>query len=347
MIISQKVDVEDDLLGFFVGWIKEFAKHFDQVFVITLTKGSYQLPDNVSIYSLGKERGNSKIARFFKFYKYLFKLVPRSDGIFAHMSPIFVVASWPVARIYGKKIILWYLHRSVTMRLKIAEKICYKIVTADRESLGLKSRKVVETGHGINTDKFKTKREWADGKIKILSVGRISKIKDYETLLRAAKILKDNDINFSIEIVGRPIMPPDFQYFYFLKSLKEELNLGDEVSFVGLVPYNKIYDYYKKSDIVVGLTPKGGLDKTILEGMASGCLILTSNEVNRKYLSNSKIPDYIPIFSHKNPPDLAEKIMILNKLSQEIKKTLSNFVVESVSKRHSLDNLINQIVSLI
>ena len=135
LIITQKVDEQDDLLGFFVDWIGEFAKHFDRVFVITLAEGKYDLPNNVSVYSLGKERNNSKIARFFNFYKYLFKLVPQSSSIFAHMSPVFVIASWPVTFIYRRKIILWYLHRSVTFRLKVAEKLCYKIVTASKTQI--------------------------------------------------------------------------------------------------------------------------------------------------------------------------------------------------------------------
>src|SRR3989338_1883437 len=210
LIITREVNVEDDILGFFVEWIKEFSKYFDRVFVITLAKGSYQLPENVFVYSLGKEKGNSKIAMAFSFYKYLFQLVPKSSGIFAHTSATFVIASWPVAWMFRKKIILWYLHRSITVKLKIAEKLCYKIVTAAKESLvGFKRKKIIETGHGINVEKFRTERNWTNGAVKILSVGRISKIKNYETLFRAALILKNKDIDFNIEVVGRPIMPPD------------------------------------------------------------------------------------------------------------------------------------------
>ena len=105
LIITQRVDEQDDLLGFFVDWIREFSLHFEKVFVITLAKGKYQLPNNVFVYSLGKESNNSTIARIYNFYKYLFQLVPKSSNIFAHMSPIFVIASWPITRFYRKKII--------------------------------------------------------------------------------------------------------------------------------------------------------------------------------------------------------------------------------------------------
>lgn len=342
LIITQKVDAEDDLLGFFVSWIRGFSKKFDKVFIITLAKGSYNLPPNVLVYSLGKERHNSKTARAFNFYKYLFKLVPKSTAIFAHMSPIFVIASWPVASIFRKKIILWYLHRSKTFKLWLAEKLCYKIATAAKESLKFRSSKIVETGHGINTDEFKTDRNWANNKLRILSVGRISKIKNYETLLEAAKILKNRNADFNIKIIGQPIMPPDFYYFEFLKSLKEKLELGDSVEFVGFVPYNKMPGYYKNSDIVVGLTPDGGIDKTILEGMASGCIVLTSNSVNRKYFG--PYADKL-IFTYQDSADLAQKIEVLNYAPAE-KTDISRFLFRSVFEHHNLEILIDRLTEL-
>lgn len=343
LIITQKVDEGDDLLGFFVDWVSEFAKRFDEVNVITLAKSYYNLPSNVHIFSLGKEKNNSKLARFFYFYKYLFQLVPKSSGIFAHMSPIFVIASWPAAFIFRKRIVLWYLHRSVTMRLKIAEKLSYKIVTAAKESLEIKSKKIIETGHGININRFKTEKSWNDEAVKILSVGRISKIKDYETLLRAALILKDKSINFGIEIIGRPIMSPDFPYFESLKLLKGKLNLGDVIRFIGFVPHNKIADYYKKSDIVVGMTPKGGIDKSLLEAMASGTLILTSNEEMARYLGeyNKEL-----IFDYGEPADLAEKLTRVIDWPANKKSEASVFLSDSVEKFHDLENLIEKIIKL-
>ena len=249
LIITQKVDENADLLGFFVGWIREFAEHFNRVDVITLAKGQYSLPENAHIHSLGKESGKSKISRFFTFYFLLFNYLPGSSFIFAHMSPIFAIASWPAAFLFRKKIVLWYLHRSVTLRLKLAEKMCYKIATSTKESLNIKSKKIVEVGHGIDTEKFRSIGPISPisptpnkllrnltgqvGSIRILSVGRISEIKDYETLIRAAAILKEKSSEFSasggpavgwkVKIVGRPVMPPDFDYFEKLKKLVEEM----------------------------------------------------------------------------------------------------------------------------
>lgn len=345
LVIAQMVDENDDHRGFFISWLVGFSKKFDKVFVLTVAKGSYSLPKNVFVYSLGKEQGASKFVQILRFYRYLLKFLPKSCGIFAHASPIFVIASWPVAFILRKKIILWYLHRSVTFRLKLAEKLCYKIVTSTKESLKFFSNKIVETGHGIDVEHFRIKRDWAkEDRLKILSIGRISKIKNYEILLKASKILRNEKIDFEVNIIGQPVMPLDFQYSVFLKSLKSDLNLDGVVKFDGFVPYNIIPNYYREANIFVGLTPDGGVDKALLEGMASGCIVLTSNNATRKYLGpyeNELVFDYL------NPSDLADKIITLSQLTSEGKEKISNFLVESVSRFHKLDNLISQIYLLL
>lgn len=341
LIITQKVDAEDDLLGFFVDWLGELSKHFERVFVITLAKGSYDLSENVFVYSLGKEGGNSKFARMINFYRLLFKLIPKSSGVFAHMSPVFVTASWPIAFVFRKKIILWYLHRSVTMRLKIAEKLCYKIVTAAKESLNIKSPKIVELGHGINIDKFKTKRNWSGNKLRVLSVGRISPIKNYETLIKAMVIFK-NTKHLKVEIIGRPVMPLDFQYFDKLKNMTGN-GTDNIVNFIGYVPYTEMSGYYKKANLVINLTPTGGLDKAVLEAMASGCIVLTSNINFSKYLGQYK--DKL-LFDFDNPENLALKIEQIKLMDSNEKTEISNSLVRSVEQNHNLINLINKVSKL-
>ena len=70
LIITQKVDENDDLLGFFVDWIEEFKKHIPSVKVIAL---------------------NSPKKSWIRLFLRMLWYVPQSDAVFAHMSPIFVV----------------------------------------------------------------------------------------------------------------------------------------------------------------------------------------------------------------------------------------------------------------
>lgn len=346
VVITQKVDINDDLLGFFASWLCEFAKHFDNVFVIALGVGTYDLPANVHVYSLGKERNSSRLLRVLRLYTLLFRFIPNSAGVFAHMSPIFALASWPITFLFGKKNILWYLHRSNTFRLRLTARLCDAIVTANKESLTITKGRIIETGHGIDTSLFAVSRTWQENgerPIEIISVGRISPIKNYETLIQAAKYLQEKGIPFHVSIIGRPFSKADMQYLKRLQELTRQLEVEDKIIFWGFVPYSRISYYYKKSDLVVNLAPPGGIDKAVLEGMAAGCIVFTSNTAFSKYFG-----DYSRdlVFSFNNDDDLTDKISKAYSLSPREKENISNYLVKSVNQNHSLDSLIERISCL-
>ena len=72
LILTQKVDKEDPVLGFFHNWVTELSKKFEFIYVVCLEKGKFDLPDNVQVFSLGKEAGKSKIKYIFKFFHLCF-----------------------------------------------------------------------------------------------------------------------------------------------------------------------------------------------------------------------------------------------------------------------------------
>ena len=344
LIITQKVDETDDLLGFFVSWIREFATHQDQVTVITLGKGSYSLPSNVRILSLGKEVGTSKIKQALRLFQFLWREVRVHDAVFAHMSPIFAIAAAPFTKLWHKKLILWYLHRSRTIRLRLAEKLVDTIVTADKQSLTLQSHKIVEVGHGIDVERFSfPERLPPVGRpIRILSVGRLSPIKGFETLIRAAQLIRGRDISYEIRIVGAPVMRGDTQYAQNLNSLARELKVDDMVHMVGFVPYTEMPAQYRWADIIVGCTPSGGIDKVILEGMASGCAMVTSNAVMKKYLTQEHASEYI--FRHGDFKNLARTLeqLVLQDFSR-IGEEMRRIVVHD----HNLSTAVHRILPLL
>ena len=62
LVIAQKVDINDDLLGAFHNWIAGFAMRYEKVTVICLSEGEYDLPSNVKVLNLGKQNnGGNKI----------------------------------------------------------------------------------------------------------------------------------------------------------------------------------------------------------------------------------------------------------------------------------------------
>ena len=86
LILTQKVNKNDPILGFFHQWIEEFSNRFEKVTVICLQKGEYNLPSNVKVYSLGKESGKSKIKYVKNFFNLILGLNREYDSVFIHMN---------------------------------------------------------------------------------------------------------------------------------------------------------------------------------------------------------------------------------------------------------------------
>jgi hypothetical protein len=154
LITTQAVDLDDPALGFFHGWLKEFARHTESVEVICLTQGRHDLPANVRVHSLGKTsqdekvRFVSRILYVVRFYRSIWKLRGDHDAVFVHMNPEYVVLGGLLWRLWRKNIGLWYVHKSVTPQLRIAIMLADLVFTVAPESLRVITRKLRVVGHG-------------------------------------------------------------------------------------------------------------------------------------------------------------------------------------------------------
>ncbi|MFA5022551.1 MAG: glycosyltransferase family 4 protein [Patescibacteria group bacterium] len=357
LMITRKIDRLDPLAGFAYGWVKKIAGNVSELNVMCLEKGDITgLPENVKIYSLGKEKHNSRIQRFFRFQVLALKLVPRSDGVFCHMNPEYTIAIAPAAKLFGKKIISWYTHGAITPKLKLTEFLANKILTASTQSFRLPSKKVVVTGHGIDTAFFHPpapgqetiSKFYLAGRVpgnlanfKILSIGRISPTKDYESLIKAVDLLVNQQkINgLKVDIIGGPGLPQHQVYLDNLKKMAEVMKLQGIVSFVGAISNLETVGHYQDADLFVNLSHTGSVDKSVLEAMACGCLVLTSNEAFEKIVGK----DFM--VQQNQPSDLAKKIEWVMNLPQTEKESIKNKLRAEVIANHDLNNLAKKIVA--
>lgn len=315
LILTQKVDKNDAILGFFHEWIREFSKNIESVIVICLEKGEVDLPESVQVFSLGKEKFMIHDSRFklltklkylWNFYKFIWKYRKEYDAVFVHMNQIYVILGGLIWKMWHKKIALWYVHRQKTFSLWLATKFADNIFTSSPESFTVVSDKVSYVGHGVDSSRFKDNIFNRDNsKTKIIHVGRISEIKDLETLILAGEILNKKTPNFSIEFYGAPSNDTDKMYVGELKELIKEKNLENIVLFKGLVSNAEISGIYAGANLSVNMSPKGGWDKVVIESIMAQCPVFASNlalkpvfgEYSDKFL-----------FEYKNPLDLANKI---------------------------------------
>lgn len=335
MVITQKVDENDQLLGFFINWLELLSKKMEAITVLCLEMGQYDLPSNVKVISLGKDKNKPKIVWLWNFCRHIFRKRKEYDSVLIHMNPIWVVLGGGPWKILGKKVYLWYTHKAITFKLRIAEKFANKIFTASKESFRLPSKKVIVTGHGINTGLFQPsqKLKVKSEKLKILSVGRIAPVKNYDILIDAAKILADRGVDFIVTVVGEPALERDKDYEESLKLKVKNLNLEDNFNFVGKVNYKDLPGYYQSHDLFVHLSKTGSLDKTLLEAMACGMKVLSSNDAAKSFLSEELI------FLSNDPEDLSLKILRPDKTDFDARQ----YVLDN----HDLKKLIDKIAAIL
>jgi glycosyltransferase involved in cell wall biosynthesis len=336
LMITRKVDKNDALAGFTYGWVKEMARNLDKLYVITWQKSdSSGLPDNVEVISLS----GSKWKKFFVIKWKALKLLSKVDGVFCHMNPEYTILVGPCARLRGKRVVSWYTHRSVTIRRRILELLAHRIVTASNKSFRNPwfVKKVEAIGHGINTDFFKPNDqiEKRDG-FNIVSVGRISPTKDYESIIKAVDELDDKRINF--KIIGDVILNHQKKYLETLKMVAKAMKIDDQVEFTGWVANSEMVPYYQEADLFINMSGTGSVDKVVLEAMASGCIVLTSNEAFAKIIPSELMVE------KDNPSALAKKIKWVMELSIEDKKDYVSRLREIVVKSHNLPNLAKKLI---
>ncbi|MDE2079440.1 MAG: glycosyltransferase, partial [Patescibacteria group bacterium] len=238
-------------------WLQEFAKHFERVEVICLSKGKYDLPANVRVHSLGKERGAAcRAAYAFRFLSLVWRLRNEYDAAFVHMNPEYLVLAGWFWKLLGKKTALWYTHKSVDLKLHIAVFWADTVFTASKESFRLKTSKLRVMGHGIDTDFFSPdpsiQREgW------LLSVGRLMRAKRHDLAIREAA-----RSNTALRIAG------DGPERAHLEALAKEL--GADVTFLGACSPEKLRDMYRRAARLIHRSETGSLDKVVLEAAACG-----------------------------------------------------------------------------
>ena len=76
IMITRKLDPADDRAGFVIRWVEKLAAKLDHLNVICQEHADPDLPDNVTLYSMGKESGVGRIGQARKLFNHLRHLTP-------------------------------------------------------------------------------------------------------------------------------------------------------------------------------------------------------------------------------------------------------------------------------
>ena len=283
LIFTQKIDSKDSTLGFFHSWVNELAKKSERIEIICLENGSFDLPKNVIVYSLGKEEDLSKFSYIINFYKYL-KLISGSyDRVFVHMNQEYVLLAGLYWRFKGIPVYLWRNHPNGSVLTGFAVLLSTKVFCTSTGSFTARFKKSIIMPVGVDTNLFRYKEAVVRKKYSVCMVGRISPIKHVELALEAVREIVSSGGQVSLSIIGNPT-EKDVKYYFNLKKYVEENNLSTCVSFTEAVSPDNLPEIYNSHEICLNLTPSGSFDKTIVEAAACGAIPLVSNQSLRQIL---------------------------------------------------------------
>jgi len=339
-------DLDDPILAFTNSWIREVAKKVDSVHVITMRLGRVELPENVRIYSVGKEKEFGEPRRAFEFYRRLLRILYQEpiDVCFSHMIPIFTVLGSLPLKLHGVPTITWYAHRQRSFILSLAHHLSDRMVSINNNSYPYPGSKLRTLGHGVDTELFGPDPTIpsADPPL-ILFVGRLSPIKDPLTFIRAVRLLS-NKHRFQVAIIG-PILEHDRKYSRTVIKEIEQLQKTVRVLFIPGIGQKQLVRWYRSCFALVNCSPSDhSLDKTVLEAMACGRLALTPILGFEETMGRE---NPFLIFRSEDPEDLADKLLNLLKLPTTTREEMSNFLREQTVKNHSLTNLAENLATLL
>ena len=337
LFITQKVDQQDHVLGFVCDWIREFSLNFDSVVVVCLQRGQYSQPSNVRVISLGKEKGGSRLGYLAHFYSIIWKERNNYDGVFIHMTPIYGILGSVFWRLSKKKIVLWYTHISDTFKLRVAELMVDRIVTADKSSFPLLSEKVLATGHGIDTRFFKKEEAVHSRANSILFLGRISPVKRHLLLIESLKILNERGLDFYCNIMGDYALSHR-SYFLELKKMITDYNLNGKIEITNPVDYQMLPEVFNSYSLLASFTKAGSYDKAVLSAMACEVPVVTTNRAFEDAGGMRIVSD--------NPIEIADSLEVVFNMSETDRESLGKEERVFVEKKHNLTGLVKKIRSL-
>ena len=276
LVITQKVDSKDSTLGFFHGWIQELSKEFESVEVICLQKGDFDLPKNVTVYSLGKERGVSTLSYIINFWKYLRLISGSYDRVFVHMNEEYVLLAGLYWKLKGIPVYFWRNHLNGTVLTRLAILFTTKTFSTSKQSFATRFSKTSIMPAGIDDQVFKPLSGVVRKKYSIIMAGRISPIKHVEVALEAIQILISRGVQVSLTVLG-PVPTKDKKYFESLEKYVQDNTLSGVIHFEPAVSPEKLPEIYSSHEISLNLTPSGSFDKTIIEAILCGAVPVVSN----------------------------------------------------------------------
>jgi len=320
------INFEMDRLSRALPWsqhvVNLLAQKCEQVVVLTSHIGSYEQPANVYIekiparpYGIPQRVGGGFLVNLQAFQlirKY------RLDACFIHMAADWAYLLRPAFRLTGIPSLLWFAHGVITPKTERDVRAADRVVTSSPEGCRVDANNIRIIGQGIDTDTF-VLPPLTNERNAIIAVNRISPRKRIDLLIEVMRTIKQiaGAPELHLKLVGTTAAERDQPYEHTLREQVWDGGLENQVQMVGYVPQKYIPRLYEEAFLHLNVSQTGSMDKTLLEALACGCPVLTSNEAFFDLLKD--YPEFI--------------------IREETAEAIARQVIDLYQRRHSFDRV--------
>jgi glycosyltransferase involved in cell wall biosynthesis len=316
LFLTQSVDPDHPVLAATIPKIRALARRVEEVVVLAQSRGADALPTNISVRTFG---ARSRPVRVLRFERELARALP-ADAVVAHMIPVYVLLAAPIVRTRRIPLVLWYTHWKASATLRVAERLATAVVSVDRRSFPLDSRKLRAIGHGIDVTEFSCFDRRARERVRALVLGRYSPAKGISTILRAAQLVD----GVNVEVHGAALNELERRHRRELEELG--VPLGDAV------PRAQVPELLARADVLVNNMEAGAPDKVVYEAAAACLPVLASNPVFDELFAG-----YPLSFERDSAESLAERLRWFAALGEDERAAIGRTLRERVVRHHSVD----------
>jgi glycosyltransferase involved in cell wall biosynthesis len=342
IVITQQVDPGHPALAATVPKIRALAARVEEVVVLADRTVAGTLPDNCRSLSFASRTRAGRGARFQAAVAR--ELVPRPLAVVAHMCPIYAVLAAPLVRPLRVPLLLWYTHWARTRTLEAAARAATAIVTVDRRSFPIESRKVVAIGHGIDLADFPcADRSNGLRDFRLAALGRYSRAKGLETILRGVRLANERGVDTRLEVFGPALNAAEREHRGELERLVAELGLEKRVRLDPAVLRSEVPHVLARARALVNNMEAGAPDKVVYEAAASCLPVLVSNPVFDELTAGLSAS---LIFARDDPAGLADRIAELAALPPGARAALGRTLHERVAAGHSVEHWADSVLEV-
>ena len=267
---------------------------------------------------------------------------------FRYRSRVFIFPDGFWKTIFNKeKLKLFYDRRIKFRKNKNLYMLCANAYGAkDFERLGLYKNKTYEGGYFLATNNYDIEKLLSEKqqkkKVEIIWVARFIKWKHPEVVIKLAKELRKENVEFKIKMLGTGKL---------IEKIKREVTKNDlsgQIEIVGQVPSSKVKDYMEEADIFIGTSDnQEGWGVVVNEAMNAGCAIVANRRMGSVPIL---IKDGENGYTYDKYPELKEKVEYLIKNAEARSKLGKNaylYITQKWTSTIAANNLIKLFESIL